>query len=100
MEKFLTSHPWLSTFIALSAINGLVYVIRGPNPAWSSLSQALGSPASPGVSAVKGLFATGAKAFPPGSPLHSAMHGQHPLGAQLPALGHPQFTPQANWSNW
>lgn len=87
MERFLTSHPWLSTFIAISAINGLVYVIRGPNPAWANLGQALNQ--GNGSAAARGLFGVGfgSPSFPAGSPLHAAV--QHPLQQRA-----------ANWANW
>jgi hypothetical protein len=30
MEKFITQHPWMTFFIAIAAIDGIVYIVRGP----------------------------------------------------------------------
>lgn len=69
--KFVHDHPWMSFFLGLVAINGVVTIIRGRDTVFTSALLKPTAPGVPGAQHVAGAFAVGAEQlrFPQGSPL-------------------------------
>lgn len=79
MEKWISDHPWMTFFIALAAIDGVVYIVRGPQPVTINVPPgAMGGPSS--AAAPVPMSAT------PTQTAAGALGTHHPHGKLFPWL--------------